>query len=123
MSRKNKTHARNLTPTQRLQRYEQNGITVKDMARVSQESYDKGFTVGYNTAAENTFQMMIAAMCLALKKQYRFGRKRVLRVLHDVDRRVIYELNSEELIEQVWDELKIQLEFSGEFDRIKEEAE
>lgn len=119
-NRKTRPHARNLSTQQRLARYEKNGITVKDLDRNVQEAYQKGYTEGWAIGSMNAFQHTIAAMCLSLNRLYKFGRKRVLRVLHSVDRDTMYELTSEDMIQEVWDKLEIKLEFNDEFDRIKE---
>ena len=120
MSKKNRPHARQLTPQQRIAKYERNGITIADLDRATKEAYEKGYKHGWDVGMENTFQHTIAAMCLSLKRICKFGRKRVLRILHSVDRETMYELDSEEMIDEVWNSLQIKLEFHDEFDRIKE---
>lgn len=67
-----------------------------------------------------TYKMIYAAILLALKKEYRFGRIRGLRALRTVDDTVINFLTSEEAIDQVYKEMGVYLDFKEGFDRVKE---
>lgn len=95
---------------------ERNGITVEDVDKAGRE----GYMQGYDTAACDTIQACYAAMCLALKEKYGFGKKRCAEVLRAVDDTIIYRLTGRELIQQVWDSIGLKLEFDAPMDRITE---
>jgi hypothetical protein len=86
---------------------ERNGITIEDVNRAANEGYQQGISL----ATEATMKSCYAAMCLALKELHGFGTKRCMQMLNAVDERVVYSLTSEELIEQVFRDLKIQINF------------
>lgn len=99
-----------------IARIEQNGITIADL----EKEFDKGYSAGFNAAAEPTYKTMMAAICLALKDLYGWGKKRIKDVLDAVDNKVIYSLTSSELVDEVFDTIGLQLLFGEPFDRVKE---
>lgn len=82
-----------------------NGITSEDLKR----SHDEGYRLGVETSVATCY----AAFCLALKDTFHFGQKRVMRALLAADERVVMTLDSAELIEKVFQETGIRLDFSG----------
>lgn len=90
-----------------IQRMERNGITIEDVNRAAQEGYQQGIAL----ATESTMKSCYAAMCLALHELHGFGTKRCIQMLNAVDEKVVYALTSEELINQAFDELKIEINF------------
>lgn len=64
-----------------------------------------------------------AAICLALHELYGFGRKRCLDTLNCVDAKLIDTLTSAEAIDEVWEKIGLQIDFSEAFDRISEKDE
>ena len=64
--------------------------------------------------------MCYAAVALVMKEKYGFGAKRVRDVLTALDEKMIYALTSQELIDQVWDEIGLYLDFQEPMDRITE---
>lgn len=107
---------RRKTPEQKLAAICKNGITIADL----EENYKKGFDAGFKAAVPATYKTIYAAILLALKKVYRFGRVRGLRALRMVDDIVINFLTSEEAIDQVYEEMGVYLDFNDGIDRVKE---
>lgn len=108
-------HAK-LTPEQRTAALYKNGITVKDL----EKNYDIGWHEGWHAAVQHTFKTCYAAFILAMRRQHRFGRFRCKRILKQADENVLNALTTEELIDQVWEEIGLQLDFKDSLDRIKE---
>lgn len=93
-----------------------NGITPKDL----DNEFNRGWTDGYRTGAENAAKTAYAAACMALKEMHGFGRKRCKAFLKVMDERVLYSLTSEDEINAVWDALGLKLKFKEPFDRIED---
>lgn len=64
--------------------------------------------------------MCYAAFILAMRKCHRFGRFRCKRILKSADWEVVNALTTEELIDKVFEEIGLVLDFDDPFDRIKE---
>ena len=118
---------RRLTPLQRAEymetseavaRIQRNGITLQDLER----NFDKGVKQGYEKGAEHSLKACYAAVCLTLKKLYGFGGKRCMNVLQAMDEHILYALTDEELIDKVFEDMKLEIRFSETFpeDRITE---
>lgn len=97
-------------------RLERNGITFEDLDKAEKD----GFAKGYEVASADTIKACYAAMCLALKEMHGFGRKRCKEMLMAVDNIVLYRLTGDDLIEQVWNDIGIRLEFNDPLNRIEE---
>lgn len=95
---------------------ERNGITIEDLDKAGKD----GYMQGYDVAASDTLKACYSAVCLALKEMHGFGKKRCADVLRRIDDTLLYRLTSEDLIQQVWDELGLRLEFNAPLDRIEE---
>ena len=108
--------AREKVKNAKVAKIEQNGITIADL----EMEYEKGYSAGFNTAAEPMYRTMMAAICLALQEKHGFGKKRIKEVLAAVDEKVLYSLSSTELVDEVFDRIGLQLLFSEPFDRIQE---
>lgn len=119
----------NLKPEERQQRVKdeamvqricQNGITIDDLDRVGQESYNEGAKQG----AENTMKCVYAAVALVMHEKYGFGKKRCLDVLNAIDEKVIYALTTKEMVQRVWDEIGLEISFDGDAldERVKEKV-
>lgn len=91
-----------------------NGITSEDLKR----SHDEGYKLGVETSVATCY----AAFCLALKEKFHFGQQRLMRALLAADEHVVMTLDNAELIEKVFKETGIQLNFAGTLpeDRILE---
>ena len=95
---------------------ERNGITVADLDKAIKDGYSEG----YQVAGFDTIKACYAATCLALKRMHGFGKRRCAKILKTMDELVLYRLTGEDLIQQVWDELGLKLEFTSALDRIQE---
>ena len=93
-----------------IQRMERNGITIEDVNRAAQEGYQDGAKI----AADNTMRNIYAAIALVMHENYGFGKKRCMDVLRAVDEKVMYAIDSKEMVQQVFDELKIKMTFDGD---------
>jgi hypothetical protein len=90
-----------------MERIQKNGITIEDMheieVRAAKEGYDRGLEHGIRTS--------YAAICLALNELHGFGKQRCEAVLNAVDEKMVYTLTSEEAIQEVWDRMKLRINF------------
>lgn len=109
---------RRAAQSQYITNIERNGITIEDVNRAANEGYQQGIAL----AQEATMKACYAAMCLALKELHGFGTKRCMAVLNAVDEKIVYALTSEELINQVFRDLEIEINFKEEMpgERISE---
>ena len=101
-----------------MKELERNGITAKDLEDNYQVGYDAGWKNGQNAATE----MFFAAICLALHEKFGFGATRCHRVLTEVYRNVLYTIDSQDAIREVFEKIGLQIELTGgdPFDPIKE---
>lgn len=104
------------TKEARLERLMQQGISPADLER----EYKAGFEAGFKAAAESTIRCQYAATAMAAHELYRFGRKRCARLLNRMDYHVVNSLTSEDLINEAWDRIGLQITFSEPFDRVEE---
>ena len=88
-----------------------NGITAKDL----QDAYDRGRKEGFANSAEPVMHSCYAAVCLALRELYGFGQKRCCDVINSMDQHMTNSLSSQELVDQVFKDLKITLAFKSIF--------
>lgn len=109
---------RGLTRESAMAALVKNGITPEDL----EKTFHDGFKQGHHIACERMLEACYAAFALALRreKHTHFGPKRVIRMLRAVDEIILNTLDSEEVINAVFDELGVQLTFSDPFDRIRE---
>lgn len=101
-----------LTPEQKRAALFKNGITHEDLKR----EYDAGVKDGIT----GTFKTIYAAICLAANETYGFGRKRCARLLRRVDEKVLNAITSQEIGEEVFERMGLELNFSEPFDRVIE---
>lgn len=102
-----------------IDRLMQQGISPDDLKK----EYDKGLEAGYDLAATQSIKMVYAAVCLALRKMHGFGKQRCRDVLREIDRTIIFELSSQDLIDRVYEEMGLELVFNDPFDRVQEKEE
>ena len=65
----------------------------------------------------------LAAVCATLEELHGFKRKRCLEILNAVDKRILYTLNSQEAIDEVYERIGLKLNFKEPFDRVQEAEE
>lgn len=109
---------RGLTRESAMAALVKNGITPEDL----EKTFHDGFRQGHHIACERMLEACYAAFALALRREQctHFGPKRVIRMLRAVDEIILNTLDSEEVINAVFDELGVKLTFNSPFDRIEE---
>ena len=97
-----------------------NGITPKDLENEAKRGYEKGLEDGKAIALRTAY----AAACLTLNKQHRFGQKRLIRFLRELDNAVCFSITSDDEIDRVEQRFKFRIFFKGDKnpleDRIQE---
>lgn len=76
-----------------------------------------------NQAVEYSFRCIYAAVLLAAQEVYGFGHKRAWRLLKRVDEIVCTALDSEEVIQEVWERMGLEINFREGVERIREVEE
>lgn len=97
-------------------------VTAEDMEWIEKIGFDKGVKAVGVAAAENTMKSCYAAAALALAEQFDADQDTVCSFLQCMDRKVAFSLDSEEVMQQVFDELNISLNFKKTMDRITRKA-
>lgn len=83
------------------------------------QNYDLGMEKGRGQAIKTCY----AAVCLALRDTYGFGKQRVKNVLHTMDKHVLETLSSEEAMDDVFKQIGLRISFSDPFSNIEEVEE
>lgn len=96
-----------------------NGITPEML----ETEFKDGFKAGRDNGIQGTFKTIYAAVMLAARKEYGFGKDRATRLLRAVDDIVVTSLTSDETIDEVWEKMGVQLNFDEGIDRIQEQEE
>lgn len=73
-----------------------------------------------NQAVEYCFHSIYAAVLLAAQEVYGFGHKRAWRLLKRADEIICTALDSEEVIQEVWARMGLEINFREGVDRIRE---
>lgn len=76
-----------------------------------------------NQAVEYCFHSIYAAVLLAAQEVYGFGHKRAWRLLKRADEIICTVLDSEEIIQEVWERMGLEINFREGIDRIREVEE
>ena len=76
-----------------------------------------------NQAVEYCFHSIYAAVLLAAQEVYGFGHKRAWRLLKRADEIICTVLDSEEVIQEVWARMGLEINFREGVDRIREVEE
>ena len=104
--------ARRMADNEAFQRINRNGITLDDLKNVEGQGRKDGFSMG----AEETMKSCYAAICLALHDECGFDTDQCKAVLRAADERVVYALNSEELLNEVKETLDLEFNFHASLD-------
>lgn len=94
-----------------------NGISTEDLTK----SYLEGFDKGFEAASPEITRTAYAAMALALRDEFKFGRDRIVRVLTAVNNHILNTLDSQDAIDKVYHELKLSLHLNDPLQPIQEE--
>lgn len=109
----------NMTPEERRQhvaaqeyvrKVEKNGITIDDVIKAEDEAYQRGI----NDGKSGTFRQIFAAICLTLHELHGFDDEQCTEVLNDVYQRAAFALTTQELVQEAYDAVGIELSFDGE---------
>lgn len=111
-------YKRGKTVEDKIKAFYKNGITAADL----QENFEKGYNAGFKDAVPATYEHIYAAVILACRRDLGFGKKRCARLLNHIDDIVTEHLSSREAIEQVWQEVGLELNFSAGIERIEDRA-
>ena len=101
---------RNAAENARNAKLERNGITVKDLER----EYKRGRTEVLNDASDFAIKMIYCGFALALKREFGFGRERILKAIKAADWIIAEEFTTEDIIDRVSRELGIEIRFECE---------
>lgn len=101
--------AHRVTIDDRIRAMSKNGITPRDLLK----EFERGREDGFRQASEPVLKTCYAAICLALNDLYGYGQKRCFDVLTKVDDYVTNTLVSTEAIEEVYDRMKLELDFGS----------
>lgn len=102
--------ARRMADNEAFKRINRNGITIEDLRNAETQGRNDGFAMG----VEETMKSCYAAICLALNELHGFDSGACKGVLRAVDERVVYALNSQELLDEVKDRLDLEFNFNAD---------
>lgn len=119
MNRSERRKAHKATPRYKRKSLEEqrrdlhrNGITTQDLAR----EFALGWEAGRKDTAGFFMRSAYAAMALAMKRELKFGRERILRILRTADQIILEELTTDDMIRRVSRECGIDLYFKTKED-------
>ncbi len=88
---------------------------------MAQAAYNMGYNQGLQRGNEFSLKDAYAAALLAMRELCRYGKKRGRRLLKKMDEIVINRLLTEDLIDQVFAEMGVRIDFAAPFDRVEVE--
>ena len=92
-------------------------------AKDPEAEYKAGFSDGFKAASPGIIETIYAAIALATHDLYGHGRKRVTRTLNAVNDHVMRSLTSKEIIDEVWAQIGLVLDFEDPIEFVKEREE
>lgn len=93
-----------------------NGITTEDL----QKSFKEGFDEGFSAASPEITKTAYAAVVLALRQEFGFGRERCKRALIAMNNHILNTLDSIEAIDKVYDEIGLILKMDNPLEPVQE---
>ena len=110
--------AKRIADNEAFRRIERNGITLSDLRKAEDDAYHKGVQEGIDSALRSAY----AAICMALHELHGFGKQRCRDVLNLTDEKITMALTSEDIINEVWDEIGLKIQFREQIpgERIEE---
>lgn len=97
-------------------RLERNGITIADL----EENFSKGYKAGVNDTSDIMAKAAYSAAMLALRKTFRFGRKRMLRFISEMDSLMVSCIDREDMIDEACRTLGLRFQPEAGVDRFEE---
>lgn len=87
---------------------------------VVQYAYNMGYNDGSSLAVRYTIKDCYAAALLAMKKLGNYGHNGGMKLMSEMDEIIAHRLTTEELIDEVFEQMGIRINFRECFDRIEE---
>lgn len=87
---------------------------------VVQMAYNMGYNAGSDHAVRYTIKDCYAAALLAMNKLGNYGHNGGLKLMREMDMIISHRLLTEEMIDQVFEEMGIRINFAEPFDRVEE---
>lgn len=106
---------RDYSRAQKIDMLLKNGISPRDL----EEEHRRGYEEGFQTAGVEIVKACYAAVCLALREEFGFGKRRLQRTLKRLDEKTMYMIGADELIAQTLDECGIELNFNDPLSRVE----
>lgn len=94
-----------------------NGITPEDLTT----SYREGFDEGFAAASPEITKTAYAAIILALRQEFGFGRERCRRALIAVNNHIINTLDSIDAIDKVYKEVGLVLKLNDPLEPVQDD--
>jgi hypothetical protein len=104
-----------MTHEEKLASLIQNGITLEDL----KDEWHRGFTAGFEQGTPGTFKTCYAAVVLALHELHGFGQERCYAVLRRMDELILDYFTSQEIIDDVYKKIGLEMNFKEGVDRIQ----
>ncbi len=104
-----------LTREQRMEKIEQNGITIRDL----KENYDIGYRTALSEISDFSQKFFYAGAALACRKHLKFGKERIVRFLEFMRNEMLDDLTTIDIVSRCEKETGINIE---ELDRIEKEV-
>ena len=110
--------ARRMADNEAFQRISKNGITIEDLKNAEDQARRDGFMDG----AAEMIKICYAAICLALHESEGYDCDKCRELLAAADERVVYAINSRDLLQEVRDTMGLEFNFNADVgeDRIQE---
>ena len=106
---------RGLAHEERLARIMQQGISLEDL----KQEYQYGFTDGFRDASPTMLKTCYASFLLALHELTDFDQDRCQEILNRADQMIVEYLDSSEIINEVWRQMGLHLDFNEPFERVQ----
>jgi hypothetical protein len=110
--------AQRMRDNEAFQRISKNGITIEDLKNAEEQARKDGFMDG----AAEMIKICYAAICLALHESDGFDCDKCRELLAAADERVVYAINSRDLLQEVRDTIGLEFNFKADVgeERIQE---
>lgn len=110
--------ARRMADNEAFQRISKNGITIEDLKNAEDQARRDGFMDG----AAEMIKICYSAICLALHESEGYDCDKCRELLAAADERVVYAINSRDLLQEVRDTMGLEFNFNADVgeDRIQE---
>lgn len=87
---------------------------------ITKDHLEKEYAAGYKSGENQAIQAVYCALMLAANEEFGFGANRVLKLVKATDKKLLGAIDSAELIQEVYDRFKIEMDFDAPIDRVQE---